>query len=474
MVVGELAHERDVVVIGAGPGGYHAAIRAAQLGLSVVLVEKEEVGGICLNKGCIPSKVFAHASQSLNQLAHMNDMGIEWTEVAFRLAKLQQYKTKVISQLRQGIEALCKANKIDIVKGKASFLAEDRIGVERGDAFDVYRFRYAVIATGASLETPEISDDRVFHAYSIYELNEIPEHLLVYGSDYIALEAATSFRALGANVTIILERESFPLDPSINREWERLLKKMKIKVYKQCRLENIQPKAHAVCATFTTKAERFTIEGSHFFFSYLWKANIEGLGIERLNLHRTDEGFLAVNRQAQTSIPHIFAVGDVTGGPMSAVKAIKQGKVAAETMAGKAAEVDWTFLPTVVYSTPPIAFVGLTEEEAKQQYGEIRVGQFPLAGNGYASIVGQKEGLVKVISDAKTDVVLGVHLIGAGAVELISSGAIGLEMAGREEDFTFPLYPHPSVNESLLEAMEALTGKAVHLPPTKTKEAVSR
>lgn len=473
MVVGELAHERDVVVIGAGPGGYHAAIRAAQLGLSVVLVEKEEVGGICLNKGCIPSKVFAHAAQSLNQLAHMNDIGIEWADVAFRLAKLQQYKAKVIHQLRQGIEALCKANKIELVKGKASFLAEDRIGVERGDAFDVYRFRYAVIATGASLEMPEVSEDRVFHAYSIYESKEIPEHLLVYGSDYITLEVATSFRALGANVTILLERESFPFDSSINREWERLLKKMKIKIYKQCRLEHIQPEAHAVCATFTTKAERFTIEGSHLFLSSPWKANIEGLGIERLNVNRTDAGFLAVNRQAQTSIPHIFAVGDVTGGPMSAVKAMKQGKVAAETMAGKAAEVDWTFLPTVVYSTPPIASVGLTEEEAKQQYGEIRVGQFPLTGNGYASIVGQKEGLVKVISDAKTEIVLGVHMIGAGAVELISSGAIGLEMVGREEDFAFPLYPHPSVNESLLEAVEALTGKAVHVPPAK-KEAVSR
>lgn len=473
MVVGELAHERDVVVIGAGPGGYHAAIRAAQLGLSVVLVEKEEVGGICLNKGCIPSKVFAHAAQSLNQLAHMNDMGVEWTGVSFHLEKLKQYKTKVISQLRQGIEALCKANKIELVKGKAAFLAEDRIGVERGDAFDVYRFRYAVIATGASLELPEVNDDRVFHAYSIYEVQEVPEQLLVYGSDYIALEVATSFRALGANVTIILDRESFPFDSSINREWERLLKKMKIKLYKQCRLEHVQPEAHAVCATFATKSERFTIEGSHLFLSCSWKANIEGLGIERLNVSQTDAGFLAVNRQAQTSIPHIFAVGDVTGEPMSAVKAIKQGKVAAETMAGKAAEVDWTCLPTVVYSTPPIASVGLTEEEAKQQYEDVRIGQFPLTGNGYASIVGQKEGLVKVISDAKTEIVLGVHIIGAGAVELISSGAIGLEMVGREEDFAFPLYPHPSVNESLLEAVEALTGKAVHLPPAK-KEAVSR
>lgn len=183
---------------------------------------------------------------------------------------------------------------------------------------------------------------------------------------------------------------------------------------------------------------------------------------------KTDEnGFIQVNRQAQTSLSHIYAVGDVTGAPFLAVKAIKQGKAAAEAIAGQAVEVDLTFLPTVVHSIPPIASAGLTETEARRQYGAVRIGEFPLAGNGYASILGQKDGVIKVISDAATDVLLGVHIIGAGAVELISSGVLGLEMAAREEDFRFPFYPHPSGNEALLEAVEALRAQAIHLAPAK-------
>ncbi|KXG09773.1 Dihydrolipoyl dehydrogenase [Anoxybacillus sp. P3H1B] len=477
MVVGELAHERDVVIIGAGPGGYHAAIRAAQLGLTVTLVEKEELGGVCLNKGCIPSKVFAHAAQSMTSVQHMNDMGIEWAHVAFHPGKLQQYKTKVMSQLRQGVEALCKANKIEVMKGTAFFLAENRIGVEKGDAFDVYRFRYAMIATGASLVSPasiHVDHKRVLNAYSIYGLEELPEHLVVYGSDYIALEVATSFRAFGVNVSLILEADDFAFDSSINRELQRLLKKMKVKVYKNSRLIKAANDGEQVTVSLSVKEqETVTIEGSHLFVSCRLQANIEELGIERLDLERTEEGFIRVDAQSRTTLPHIFAVGDVTGGPALAVKAIKQGKVAAETMAGKQSEADTTFLPTIVHSIPPIASVGLTEEEAKDQYKDVRIGQFPLTGNGYASIIGQKDGFIKVISDADSEMVLGVHMMGAGTIELISSGVIGLEMVGREEDWKFPLYPHPSINEGLLEAVEALSAEAIHLPPLKQKGAVS-
>ncbi|WP_027409092.1 dihydrolipoyl dehydrogenase [Anoxybacteroides tepidamans] len=477
MVVGELAHERDVVIVGGGPGGYHAAIRAAQLGLSVTLVEKEALGGVCLNKGCIPSKVFAHAAQSMTSVQHMNDMGIEWAHVAFHPGKLQQYKTKVIGQLRQGVEALCKANKIEVIKGTASFLAEDRIGVEKGDAFDVYRFRYAVIATGAALVAPaaiNVDHKRVLNAYSIYGLEELPNHLIVYGSDYIALEVATSFRAFGADVSIVLESDDFVFDSSINRELQRLLKKMKVKVYKNSRITHVESEQEQVTVSLAVKEqETVSLEGSHLFVSCGLKANVDGLEIDRLGLKRTKEGFIDVNERAQTSLPHIFAVGDVTGGPALAVKAIKQGKVAAETMAGKQSEADTTFLPTIVHSIPPIASVGLTEEEAKEQYKDVRIGQFPLTGNGYASIIGQKDGFIKVISDADSEMVLGIHMMGAGAVELISSGVIGLEMVGREEDWKFPLYPHPSINEGLLEAVEALRAEAIHLPPTKQKGAVS-
>jgi dihydrolipoamide dehydrogenase len=476
MVVGELAHERDVIIIGGGPGGYNAAIRAVQLGLSVTLIEKDELGGVCLNKGCIPSKVFAHAAQKMTEINHFNEIGIEFSVSSFQLGKLQNYKAKVIGQLRQGVEALCKANKIEMLKGKAAFLADDRIGVEAGDAFDVYRFRYAIIATGATLVPPphiKIDHERVLNAYSIYGIETLPSHLIVYGSDYIALEVATSFRAFGSDVSLILEdgKEDFGFDSSIHRELQRILKKVKIKVYKKSKVEKVMSTLDTVAVTLKTiEGETVTVEGSHFFVSCRTKANIDELGVDRLAIKRTDEGFIHVNNKTQTSLPNIFAVGDVTGGPLLAVKAIKQGKVAAETIAGKASEIDLNFIPTIVHSIPPIASVGLTEEDARKQYGEIRVGQFSLAGNGYASIIGQKDGFIKVISEAKSDVVLGIHIMGAGAIELISSGIIGLEMVGREEDFTFPLYPHPSMNECLLEAVEALQAKAIHLPPARQQK----
>jgi dihydrolipoamide dehydrogenase len=484
MVVGELAHERDVVIIGGGPGGYHAAIRAAQLGLSVILIEKDQLGGVCLNKGCIPSKVFAHAAQKMAETKHFEELGIELSPFLFHLGKLQNYKAKVIQQLRQGVEALCKANKIEIIKGTASFLADDRIGVEAGDAFDIYRFQYAIIAVGARLVPPahiKVDHERVLNAYSIYGLEKLPSHLIVYGSDYIALEVAMSFHAYGSTVSLIHDdgKEDFGFDFSINRELQRILKKAKIKLYKNCHVKNVTSTIHSVAVLLETiKGESITLEGSHLFVSCGMKANIDTLGIDRLAIKRTEQGFINVNHKAQTSLPHILAVGDVTGGPFLAVKAIKQGKTAAETIAGKESEVDFTFMTTIVHSIPPIASVGLTEEEAREQYGEIRVEQFPLAGNGYAAIIGQKDGFVKVISEAKSDVVVGVHMMGAGAIELISSGIIGLEMVAREEDLKFPFYPHPSLNEGLLEATEALQGEAIHLPPMKQQArkrgAVSR
>jgi dihydrolipoamide dehydrogenase len=479
MVVGELAHERDVIIIGGGPGGYNAAIRAAQLGLSVTLIEKDQLGGVCLNKGCIPSKVFAHAAQKMGEIKHLEELGIALSASPFNIGKLQNYKANIIRQLQQGVEALCKANKIEVMKGKASFLSDDRIGVETDYAFDVYRFHYAIIATGASFVPPthiKIDHKRILNAQSIYSIETVPEHLIVYGSDYVALETAMSFQAFGSTVSVILddEKEDFDFDQSINRELQRLFKKAKIKIYKKSKVRSAESSLEAVKAVLeTAEGETVTIEGSHFFVSCRTKANIEELGIERLPIKLTEQGFIEVNQKGQTSLSNIFAVGDVTEGPALAVKAIKQGKVAAETIAGVHSEVDLRFIPTIVHTIPPIASIGLTEEEARQQCDGVRIGQFPLTANGYASIIGQKEGFVKVITDAKTDLVVGVHMMGAGAVELISSGMIGLENVTRDEDIKFPFYPHPSINEGLLEAVEALKAEAIHLPPNKQQGVLS-
>jgi dihydrolipoamide dehydrogenase len=474
MVVGELAQERDVVIIGGGPGGYHAAIRAAQLGLSVTLIEKNKLGGVCLNEGCIPSKVFTNSSKRYSELKGFNDFGIELTEYSMNLSKLLQYKEKVIQQLRSGVEALCKVNKIEVIHGTGYFLSEEKIAVESGHQYEVYKFKHAIIATGVSLEDPALGTDSFLNERSIFSLDHIPEHLIVVGSDYISIEVAMCFQAFGSKVTICLPNEDFPVDISINKELKRLLKRSRVQIYRECELLDVKHNDLFTTVCLQTANGEVSIEGSHCFVSNNKRPNVEGLGIDRLGIKQSTEGgYIVTNERCQTSIPHIYAIGDVTTGPKLAVYAIKQGKVAAEVIAGKPSEFNEVFVPTVIHSNPPIASIGLTEKQALTDYSELSISQFPFQSNGYAAVSNQKDGFIKTIADKETGLLLGIHIMGHGAIELITSGVIGLEMVAREEDFTFPYYPHPSLNENLLESVEGLAGKAIHLPPKqKTIQSV--
>ncbi|QOR64685.1 dihydrolipoyl dehydrogenase [Cytobacillus suaedae] len=478
MVVGELAHERDVVIIGGGPGGYHAAIRAAQLGKSVTLIEKENLGGVCLNKGCIPSKVFTESAKKLTSVKDFGNFGIEGVSPTFHLTNLVNYKNKVVEQLRKGVESLCKANKIELITGHAFFLSEFKIGVESGDQYEIYRFKQAIIATGCSPYIPNefahVEDTLLLNPWTITSLEELPENLIVYGCDYIALEMAMSFHSFGVEVTLVLdgEKEDLPFDDTINRELLRILKKSKIKVIKGAQVLDVSSVAEECTLNLVVKGEPVQVRGSKVFVSAGYAPNTKELGLERMGVSMNDNGFILANKHCQTSLSHIFAVGDVTGGPQLAVKAIKEGKVAAEMCAGLSSEVDLTFLPIIAKTLPPIAVVGLTEKEALQQGYEIQTGQFSVAGNGYATLIGQKDGLVKVVMDQKTNVLLGMHIIGEGATELISMGTTALEMVARDEDLAFPLYPHPSMNEAILEAIEALKDQAIHTAPKRVKDKV--
>ncbi|MDZ5472776.1 dihydrolipoyl dehydrogenase [Bacillus sp. 31A1R] len=473
MVVGELAHERDVVIIGGGPGGYHAAIRVTQLGRKVTVIEQEELGGVCLNKGCIPSKVFTHASERLKDTSQDAKLGIERENITFNLSSLLNYKNSKVSQLRQGVEALCKANKIEILKGTAFFLSEEKIGVENGDTYEVYKFKDAIIATGGRPYTPEyipINEERIYHSFSITNINEIPEELVVYGSDYIALEMAMTFQTFGSKVTLILdeEKENFSFDASINRELTRQMKKEKITIIKGYRLAEVFTTETEVTLLLDGKKGTKTISCSHLFYSLGVLPNIERLGLERLPVE-IQSGYIKTDSKQQTTSRHIYAVGDVTSGPALAVKAIKQGKTAADTIGGLNQETDLQYLPNVIRTSPPIGTVGLSEEEAVKQGFQVVTSEFSLGANGFATLVGKKDGLVKVIMEKESDILLGIHMIGYGAIELLSTGTLALEMVARDEDIKFPLYPHPSMNESLLEAVEALKDQAIHLPPKKEK-----
>lgn len=477
MVVGELAHEKDLVIIGGGPGGYHAAIRAAQLGKNVTLIERDQLGGICLNKGCIPSKVMAHGAERLVAAKQDAMLGIESSGLHFEIQKLRSYKNQVVKQLRDGVEALCKVNKIEVVKGSAFFLSADKIGVENEDSYEVYRFNEAIIATGGTpvkLEGVPRSDERIMDIWSIADLAEVPKNLIVLGDDCIALEMAMAFQAFGSDVTLVLNEgnEDFSFDASINRELNRVLKKSGISIVKGFSFVEVKLTEDAVTVNLDGSKGQKTVEGSHLFYSLGVKPQIDHLGLDRLGMKRSADGFVLTDQTGRTSIERIFAIGDVTEGPQLAVKAIKQGKVAAETICGRPSENDLTFIPHIARIRPPIACAGLTEQEAELQGYDVGVGEFSMSANGFATILGKKEGIVKIVFDKESDLLLGVHLIGHGAVELISNGIQALEMAARDEDIKFPSYPHPSINEALLEAVEAFKGEAIHSVPKKQKVKV--
>ncbi|GEL77009.1 dihydrolipoyl dehydrogenase [Tenuibacillus multivorans] len=475
MVVGEITEERDLIIIGGGPGGYTAAIRAAQLGLEVTLVEQADLGGICLNQGCIPSKVWTHAAKKKSEIPQMQKMGLDVSTGEIDLDTLIDYKSQITEQLRKGVEALCQANKIEVIQGKATFTGGDRIGVEYGHQFDTYLFDKAIIATGSTAVFPEHfpkQGERIFLSHDIFNFKEIPEHLIVYGRDLIAFEMATTYQSFGSKVTLIQD-DDINLDQAIEKELKRSLKKKKIRLIKKDSLKSIEETDEGVIVSLTDdKGKEQTIEGSHLYTSGDRQPNLEPLGIDRFGIGQTSDGHIIVNNTMQSSIPSIYAIGDVTEGPSLAIKAIKQGKVAAEAIAGKNPEVDLTFLPTIMHTTPPIASVGLTEQEAEEHDLDIHVGQFNLNANGYAKLTGQTDGMIKVISDANTEIILGIHMIGEGAIELSSTFVQLLEMAAKVEDVTFPLYAHPSTNEGLLEAVDALTGQSIHLPPTKQQTKI--
>ncbi|MCA1030410.1 FAD-dependent oxidoreductase [Bacillus timonensis] len=472
MVVGELAHTRQLIILGGGPGGYHTAIRAAQLGLEVTLIEKESLGGVCLNKGCIPSKMFCQSGKKMKDLQNLKLFGIHTSTNIFDMELFQSNKANVIDGLREGIKKLCSANQIEVVRGSASFLSDDRVAVEAENSYEVYRFDYAVIATGANIINPYESE-RILDFSELYQLKTIPERLVVNGNSLYHLETAIAFRNLGSKVSIVLESDKgFGFDSSIEKEVIRLLKKMKIQLLHVNSVEEIECVNHSVVLTALKNDERISLETDYILISHIHSPNIEDLRLQSLGLEFNDDHFIKVDSCGRTKVPNIFAVGDVVEGPKSATLAIKQGKVAAETIAGVKSEVDIRFLPRVVHSTPQIATVGLSEEEARDMYDQVRVSQFPLTANGFSAITGQKEGFVKVISEKESERILGIHCIGEGAIELISSGIISSEMVAREEDLKFPFYPHPSFNEGLLEAVEGLANQAIHVPPKKRTNVI--
>ncbi|WP_347552257.1 NAD(P)/FAD-dependent oxidoreductase [Pseudalkalibacillus hwajinpoensis] len=454
MVVGEIIHEKDLVVIGAGPAGYEAAIRAAEYGRDVTLVDRSKAGGACLHSGCIPSKLLAISARKMWETAP----GVRM-ERTFSMTDWQSEKTAVIESLKKGLHGKFKSQGIELVTGSASFLSKKRLGVEQGEKFEVWTFQNVILATGSTPRIPiflkEVTD-KVIPIEGLYNLPRIPRKLIIFGADTYSTEAASSFQALGADVTLITEERTLmgELDESIGRELKRQFKKQEIRVIAGAKDIKVNEDGELLSVAVIASGEPVHLSADTIGFSSGRNSNVQSLGLKQADITLTEDNHIEIKETCETSISGIYACGDITLGAPLAAKAIQQGKTAADHCCGVAAAFSLDFIPTVVHTQTPISSVGLTEREAVEAGYEVSTKSLPMRANGYAALNRMTEGVVKVIRDQESHLLLGFHVMGAGAVELIEKATLALEMAARDEDFTYPYVPHPGFGELWTEAID--------------------
>jgi dihydrolipoamide dehydrogenase len=466
-------HDYDLIVIGAGPGGYVAAIRAAQLGLKTACVEsRETLGGTCLNVGCIPSKALLHASEIFHeaQSGSLAKFGIDFKGVSLNLDQMHAEKAKAVGELTGGIEFLFKKNKVDWLKGHAAFTSANSIDV----AGKSYTAQNIMIATGSSV-TPlpgvEIDQKVIVDSTGALALPTVPKHLVVIGGGVIGLELGSVWLRLGAQVTVVeyLDQILPGMDGEVRKEAAKIFKKQGFNIRTGTKVTGATVKGGTATLTVEPAAggASETIEADCVLVAIGRRANTDGLALDKAGLSVNARGQVDIGHDFQTRVPGIYAVGDVCPGPMLAHKAEDEGIAAAEFVAGLTGIVNHDVIPGVVYTFPEIANVGLTEEEAKAQAaasgGEIKVGKFPMMANSRAKTNRDTDGFVKVIADAKTDRVLGVHIIASIAGSMIAEACVAMEFGATSEDIAYTCHAHPTQAEALKEAAMAVTGKPIHM-----------
>ncbi|CAM5788936.1 dihydrolipoyl dehydrogenase [Brevibacillus borstelensis] len=467
MVVGEFTTEVDVLVIGAGPGGYVAAIRAAQLGKTVAVVEKAELGGVCLNVGCIPSKAMIHAAHTYEHAQHTDAMGITMENVKVDFAKVQEWKKGIVNQLTGGVGKLFKGNKIQVIPGEALFVSENEVRVFHGYDVNRYRFNHCIIATGSRpIELPAFPyGKRVLSSTEALALTEIPKSMVVVGGGYIGVELGTVFAKFGTKVTILEGSDQIlpGFEAEMTRLVDRKLKKLGVEIHTKALAQGMEEKEDGVVVTAEVKGEQKQVEAEYILVTVGRRPNTDELGVRDIGMKLTDRGYIVVDKQGQTSIPNVYAIGDIVEGPALAHKASYEGKVAAEAIAGHPAEVDYKAIPAVVFSDPEIASVGISEREAKEKGIEYVSGRFPFAANGRALSVNAGEGFVKLIADKETNLVLGAQIVGPEASNIIAEIGLAIEMGATLEDIELTIHAHPTLGEVTMEAAELALGRPIHV-----------
>jgi dihydrolipoamide dehydrogenase len=461
----------DLVIIGAGPGGYVGAIRAAQLGLKVALIEKDAtLGGTCLNVGCIPSKVLLESSELLVAArTRFEAHGIQVGQSTMDLDTLMARKARVVKELTDGVAQLMKKNKVTVLRGMGSLLARDRVQVsdEAGTA-QALSARAIILATGsASIQLPFLPFDgeAVVDSTGALSFPKVPEHLMVIGAGAIGLELGSVWCRLGARVTVVEMMPQIvpPADTQLAKSLQRFLKQQGMEIRLKARVTGAEVGGDGVTLTVEdSKGKSESLTGDRVLVSVGRRPYTEGLGLEAAGVKTDERGFIPVDGGLRTNVEGIYAIGDLVAGPMLAHKAEEEGVAAAEIIAGKPGHVSYGAIPSVVYTHPELAWVGLTEAEAKAQGLKVRVGRFLFRANGRAKSLGEEEGMVKILADAETDRLVGVHIVGPRASELIPEAVLALEFKASAEDLARTIHAHPTLSEAVKEAALAVDGRAIH------------
>lgn len=463
-----MSNPRKVVVIGAGPAGYVCAIRLRQLGQEVVVVEKEALGGTCLNVGCIPSKALIAAGSLMEKVAHAKTFGLTVEGMQLDVAKLVEWKTSIVGRLTGGVGGLLKNHGCTVLMGAARIVDRNTVEVTGSDGQQRVTCDDIVVATGSiPIEIPGFAfdEDAVWSSTGALSPKEIPGHLVVIGGGYIGLELGMMYRHLGSQVTVL---EATPgalpgQDRDCVKVIERSLKKQKIKLMTETfAKEYRRGDGGGLVVTVERGGQREEITCDQILSTVGRRPYSEGLGLENLGL-TTERGFLKVDKQMRTAVPNVYAIGDIAGQPMLAHKGSKEGLVAAAVIAGQNEEYDARCVPAVIFTAPEMASVGMTEDQAREAGYEPVTGSFPFAASGRAMTLQETDGFAKIVADKDTDLVLGLHMVGPEVTELVAEGALAIEMGATTEDLARTIHAHPTLPEAVMEAAEAVHKMAVHI-----------
>ncbi|MGO3780284.1 MAG: dihydrolipoyl dehydrogenase [Enterococcus viikkiensis] len=468
MVVGDFAIELDTVVIGAGPGGYVAAIRAAEMGQKVAIIEREYIGGVCLNVGCVPSKALISAGHHYHDALDSEMFGVSSEKVTLDFAKTQDWKENgVVNKLTSGVKFLLKKHKVEIIEGEAFFVDDKNLRVIHPDSAQTYSFNNAIVATGSRpIEIPGFKfGGRILDSTGGLALEQVPEKFVIIGGGVIGAELGSAYANLGAEVTIV---EGTPqILPTYEKDMVQLVEKdfknKGIKVITSAMAREAVDNGDSVTVRYEVDGKEETIDADYVMVTVGRRPNTNDMGLEQAGVELTDRGLIKVDKQGRTNVSSIYAIGDIVPGAALAHKASYEAKIAAEAISGKKVAVDYKAMPAVAFTDPELASVGMTIKEAKEAGSEAKAFKFPFSGNGRALSLGKTEGFIRLVTTVEDNVIIGAQIAGVGASDMVSELALAIESGMNAEDIALTIHPHPSLGEIVMDTSELALGLPIHI-----------